>query len=391
MARSATIPAMLRRLFTQQLVRPQDLTPSGEHMKVVGTLNPGAADFPPTAAASVSASANVNVNAAEPTDGRGVVLLVRVCEQLVETREGSLPSPRHQPGQGFVADWLDAADVDPSDPRNYWNTRDGSLRLQFISYLKVLHSPDGKHIPPESIQGGPVIMPEGEYEEFGIEDPRITRIDATYYITYVAVSRHGAVTRLMSTTDFKTFRRHGPMFPPDNKDVVLFPQRVLGDYLAIHRPMTAMPFSPYQMWLARSPDLTHWGGHEQLMGPGSQAQFQNRIGGGCPPIRTREGWLHIYHGSDKAPGDRGAGTYSAAAVLLDSQNPKRILARTPEPFMSPEADFETSGFVPNVIFPTGLVERGDEIWLYYGAADESVGVVGYERKALMEALQPVSA
>lgn len=371
---------MLPRLFTQRLVTPADLTPSADHMTIIGTLNPGAADFSSTPAPSAADGA---------APAQGVVLLVRIVEQIKETRDGCLPSPRHITGQGFVADWLDAADIDPSDPRNYWNVSTGGLRLQFISYLKVLHSPDGKTIPRESFEQGPVIMPEGEYEEFGIEDPRITRIGSTYHITYVAVSRHGAVTRLMSTTDFKTFRRHGPMFPPDNKDVVLFPEKILGDYVAIHRPMTAMPFSPYQMWLARSPDLTYWGGHEQFMGTGSHAECQDRIGGGCPPIRVREGWLHIYHGSDKSPGDRGAGIYSAGAVLLDAQNPRRILARTPEPFMAPEQDFEIEGFVANVIFPTGIVERGDEFWLYYGAADESVGVVGYERKAVMDALQPV--
>ena len=96
-------------------------------------------------------------------------------------------------------------------------------------------------------------------EEFGLEDPRITQIGDRFYITYVAVSRHGPATALASTTDFKTIERHGIIFCTENKDVVLLPERIGGEYVAIHRPVGDMPFSRPEMWTARSPDLIHWG------------------------------------------------------------------------------------------------------------------------------------
>ena len=110
----------------------------------------------------------------------------------------------------------------------------------------------------------PVFLPDSEIEEFGIEDPRITKIDQTYWITYVAVSRHGAATALASSDDMVTFKRHGLIFCPENKDVVLFPQRIDGEFVALHRPNPNSHFSPPQIWLARSPDLMHWGKHAML-------------------------------------------------------------------------------------------------------------------------------
>src|SRR5439155_20611952 len=101
-------------------------------------------------------------------------------------------------------------------------------------------------------------------EEFGVEDARITWLDGRYRITYVAVSRHGAATALASTADFLTFERHGIVFCPENKDVVLFPERIDDEYGALPRPNPATPFCRPGMWVARSTDLIHWGRHDVL-------------------------------------------------------------------------------------------------------------------------------
>ena len=175
-------------------------------------------------------------------------------------------------------------------------------------------------------------LPRGELEEFGVEDPRITRLDDRYYFTYVAVSRHGAATALASTEDFATFERHGIIFPPENKDVVLFPERIGGRYAALHRPNPATLFHPPEMWLAWSSNLRDWGGHEPLSF--APAEWESgRVGGGVPPIRTEEGWLEIYHGNRRPARPGEVGEYTSAALLLDLDNPAKVLKRTREPIL----------------------------------------------------------
>lgn len=354
---------MLDRLFTHCMIRPKDIAPSSDSMRVVGVLNPGAAAF-----------------------DDGVVLLVRVVEEPVEQRDGYLASPRVDPNKGLATDWLEADDYHTHDPRLHTHKKKGHIRLRFISYLKVVHSKDGK--TPDNLDG-PVITPQGPYETYGIEDPRITKIGNTYYITYVAVSPFGISTGLMSTIDFKSFRRHGLIFCPDNKDVVLFPDKVMGEYVALHRPAGSMRFSPPEIWLARSPDLIHWGTHTRLLGA-DQTTLQDRVGGGTPPIRTREGWLSIYHRSEKSHRDAAVGVYSGHTIMLDLDNPAKIIGHSDKPVMSPAEPFETKGYVDNVVFPTGIVERDDAVLIYYGAADECVGVTAFSRETLINSATPTA-
>jgi len=245
----------------------------------------------------------------------------------------------------------------------------------------VVHSRDGKRI--DSLEGAR-FDPANIDEEFGVEDPRITPIGDTFYITYVAVSRHGVSTALASTKDFKSFQRHGILFPPENKDVVLFPEKIGGEYLALHRPNAATPFSKPEMWTARSPDLIHWGRHEQFLG-GTDAWDIGRIGAGPPPIRTPAGWLEIYHGNSRREEDTGIGVYSGGALLLDLENPRRILGRAGQLFV-PQTKYELEGFVPNVVFPTGIVPRDETVLIYYGAADTFTAVVEFSLREILNSL-----
>lgn len=360
---------MLERLFTQCMLHPGDVEPAHPGFEVIGTFNPGVTTVP---------------------DGRGgerSVLLVRVVEQPIERRSGFEPSPRFDFEHGEpVIDWLDAGNLIHDDPRVYRLRSTGLERLRFFSYLKVLTSPDGMSLDTTV---GLNLMPANEYEEYGIEDPRITRIGETYYITYVAVSRHGVATALMSTTDFMHFTRHGIIFCPENKDVLLLPERVGGRYVALHRPVTSIRFRSPEMWIARSDDLLHWGGHEKLLGV--EATFeQSRIGGGTPPIRTEGGWFTLYHGSTRRPDDPGPGIYTAGALMLDLNEPQRIIAQSPEAVMTPEQDFEVEGFVREVVFPTAVIERGERLYVYYGAADECTAVAGFDRRAMLDTLEPIN-
>jgi len=166
--------------------------------------------------------------------------------------------------------------------------------------------------------------------------------------------------------------------------VVLFPEKIGGAFAALHRPVCGTPFTRPEMWVARSPDLIHWGAHAPLVVPGGEWQ-SGRVGAGTPPLRVADGWLEIYHGNQQPTGPGEVGTYYGGALLLNPDDPARVLRRTPEPFFRPEAEFEVRGFVPNVVFPTGLV-RDDSLLLYYGAADTFTAVAEFSERELLAAM-----
>jgi predicted GH43/DUF377 family glycosyl hydrolase len=360
---------MLRRLFTHRLLGPEDLPPSSDTMEIVGIFNPGAGVLGDSGS----------------LPGGEVVLLVRVAERPRHSDPGCTALPRYEEGR-LVIDQVPNEELEPVDPRVVRMKRDRSVRLTSVSHLRVVRSKDGRTI--DSVDNA-WLLPASEYECFGLEDPRMSRIDGRHYFTYVAVSRHGAATALASTTDFITFERHGIIFCPENKDVLLFPERIRGRHCAIHRPNPATHFCPPEMWLAWSDDLVHWGRHQPLLGSGS-FWSAGRVGGGCPPIRTEKGWLEIYHGNDRTPNQGGVGAYCAAAFLMDLEEPSRILGHSEGPILAPEEDFEVCGFLRDVIFPTALVEDGDTLLVYYGAADSCTGVVGIDRHELLARLRIAS-
>jgi predicted GH43/DUF377 family glycosyl hydrolase len=166
---------------------------------------------------------------------------------------------------------------------------------------------------------------------------------------------------------------------------VLFPDRIGGDFAALHRPVCGSLFTRPEMWIASSPDLLHWGRHRPLTLPRS-GWAAGRVGAGTPPLPLPEGWLAIYHGN--RPSDRAGevGAYCAGLLLLDRDDPSRVVRRTAEPFFAPQADFEVAGFVPEVVFPTGIVADGDNLLVYYGAADEFTAVAEFSRSQLLSAL-----
>src|SRR6185369_17703429 len=170
----------------------------------------------------------------------------RVAERIAEKRPGWVGLPRWDLASGrVITDWFDENQVSYVDARVVIIKATGMKRLTFISHLQVVRSRDGRNV--DAIE--PVrFSPANEDEEYGVEDPRITELNGRYYITYVAVSRHGVATALASTKDFRTFDRHGIIFPPENKDVVLFPEEIGGEYYALHRPNPATSFTRPEMW-----------------------------------------------------------------------------------------------------------------------------------------------
>lgn len=375
------MPSPLPRLDTRCLIRPADLPPSRDGFEVVGTFNPAAIQL----------------------DDGSVVMLVRVAERPVEMRDGFVASPRYDKNGEIVIDWIDQDRVTTNDPRMAIFKDTGFKRLTFINHLRVVRlAEDG--VTVNTI--GPIVDFHADHATYGLEDPRLTQLGETFYITAVGASHHGVCTVLLSTTDFETFIDLGIIFCRENKDIVLFPEKIHGKYAAIHRPTGKFEVTQPEMWLATSPDLTFWGEHRPLWGSGDSdppkkisgtgASAQNgdasggwdngRVGGGVPPIRTDRGWLKIYHASCKPGPGEPIGVYAAGALLLDFDDPTKVLAASPDAFMRPEEDFEKIGFVKAVVFPTGYAMQGDDILLYYGAADTNVGVVRYRMNNLLNSL-----
>jgi predicted GH43/DUF377 family glycosyl hydrolase len=371
------------RVKSNPLITPDQIEPSQPGFEVVSTINPGVA-----------------------TVGDDTILLVRVVERPrrdvalepdAKMVDLSGPVPRLAPLPiGLQPDQLigmayfdhdreppevvigyvprDLPGLDLSDPRTirYRNTAGGFTPgqeeftdyLSHISHLRVARSDDGEHF---TLDPDVQITALDPTEAYGVEDPRITQIDGLYHITYVAVSRLGITTARLTTRDFRSFERFGTIMYPDQKDVVLFPEKVNGRYLAFTRPMPGSFGRVLGLWLAESDDLDHWGGHRMVAEPRHRMWDEMRIGASLVPIRTDDGWLEIYHGADRM------NRYGMGALLLDHGDPTKVLARSTRPLLTAEEPYEQDGFLHDVVFPSGHIELGDgRIRVYYGAADTSL-------------------
>ena len=387
------------RLAENPLITPADVAPSQPGMEVISTINAGAARI-----------------------GDEVVLLLRVAER--PSAEGELPQgarlvdlsgdrPTLAPlPEGLELDDLvgmpffdtsadpprivlgyvrrDEPGVDLDDPRTirYRDLADGHLGddgttdyLTHTSHLRVARSVDGERF---DIHPSPAIVPGGELEAYGVEDPRVTEIDGVFHVSYVSVSRQGITTSTLTTTDFRTFERRGVMLLPDQKDVVFFPERVGDRYLAFTRPMPGSFSRVLGIWLAESPDLVHWGRHRPVAQPRPGMWDEARIGASLTPFRVDGGWLEVYHGADRT------NRYGMGAMLLASDDPSRVLARSPHPLLAPELDYERSGFLHDVVFPSGHVTlaEGERIRVYYGAADSNLAAADFEVADILANLDP---
>ena len=212
-----------------------------------------------------------------------------------------------------------------------------------------------------------------DYQPSYAYDPRLVKIEDTYYIVWCC-DFGGAALGLGMTKDFKTFVRLENPFIPFNRNGVLFPRKVNDKFLLLSRPSDSghTPFG--DIFLSESPDLVHWGRHRRVMTKGGQGWWQGtKIGSGATPIETSEGWLMFYHG---VSGTCNGFVYSMGAAILDKENPSKVLYRTRDYLLTPEKEYETTGFVPNVAFPCATLQDPEtgRIAIYYGAADTYVAV-----------------
>ncbi len=242
---------------------------------------------------------------------------------------------------------------------------------QGYSFFALARSGDGLHFEMEK---QPCMYPATDepwktWEENGIEDPRLTVIDGEYYVMYTAVSGYGHYIALAKTEDFHHYERIAVVSEPDNKDGVLFPEKVGGLYAPLDRPLG---YGVGAIWISYSPDLKHWGRSEYVCGPRPRYWDQYRIGASAPPIKTDHGWLEIYHGVKMTS---CGPIYRIGTILLDRQNPAKVIGRCVEPLLSPRTHYERIGDVGNVCFACGaIVEDDRSVKVYYGAADTSICV-----------------
>ena len=331
--------------------------PSAAGLEVVGAFNPAATRFDDE-----------------------VILLLRVAEAPPPS-PGEATAPVYNPESGRLEfrKWPLGDGADTSDPRVI--LVGGGIWLTSISHLRIARSTDGIHF---EVDAAPALSPETEYETFGIEDPRITLIDGTYWINYTAASPRGVSTALASTRDFRTFERHGIIFPPSNKNVAIFPEKIGGRYAALHRPMLD-GFERPAIWTASSPDLMSWGDHRFVAKARDDTWDNSKIGGGAVPFRVRsnghDGWLAIYHGVTSSPYG-----YSLGALLLDADDPSRVIARSRDPILRPEAPYERDGFFNGVVFTCGLLVDDDRVRVYYGAADGVTAVADLSLDGILAGL-----
>ena len=256
--------------------------------------------------------------------------------------------------------------------------------LSHLCAARSTNGRDGWIIDPEpTLTANPREYPE---EIWGIEDPRITYVPELeqYAIAYTSFARGGPGVSLALTKDFRSFERLGVIMPPEDKDAALLPRRVNGYWAMIHRPVTSLGA---HMWISYSPDLRNWGSHKIILEARRGGWWDaNKIGLCSPPIETAKGWLMIYHGvRNTASGS----IYRLGLALFDLERPDICLERGDSWMFGPEAPYERSGDVNDVVFPCGqtIGADGDTVNLYYGAADSCMAMATGSIRALLAWLQ----
>ncbi|MBN2473217.1 MAG: hypothetical protein JXB62_01315 [Pirellulales bacterium] len=281
---------------------------------------------------------------------------------------------------------------------------------EYKCYFGLATSDDGYQF--QRVSDRPALAPSVDgFDASTIQDPRMVKIGEYYYVTYACrhfpfgqfwvpkqqqyrppecpadfpcYLRHNAtLTGLLLTRDFRTWIRAGTLTDPlrDDRDVVLFPEKVGGKYVMLHRPLqwVGPPYGTEHpaIWISTADDLMGFR-ESRLLARQQFAWEANKIGANTPPIKTEHGWLTIYHavGTDKY--------YRLGALLLDLEDPSRVTHRTTDWIMQPEADYEIDGYYRGCVFPCGKVVIDGTLFVYYGAADKCVGLATCRWEELLD-------
>ncbi len=337
------------------LLRPKDVKPLVRGWVVMGVLNPAAVRLP-------NKKIMLYTRVSEMPKGHigtGLKCPVIVSDKQVKRKGYKLSSMK-----------ISKAKI-VGEEENVIYLKDETCRLKTSSHFRRIIL-DKAGFEVEKIDMLPIFTGTHEEGQFGVEDPSITKVGDKYYMTYVSVSLHeGVCTSIAVSSNLKNWKRKGIIFREQNKDVALFPEKIRGRFVALHRPEGFFEFSRPSMWISHSPDLKYWGEEKSIMQTRPNSWETERVGAGTTPIKIKEGWLEIYHGVQKDK--KGNKIYSAGAVLFDRNNPTKIIARSPrtQPLFKPEKSYEKSGFVNNVIFPSEAIPdlNGKNLLVFSGAGD----------------------
>ncbi len=366
------------------LITPKDIRPN-KNFEVIGTFNPAAVRLP----------------------NKDIMLYVRVTEKLTKNessrfyfapRCGGKKKCRLEMDKFKKKNVSAKTDADIQFP-------DGTKRLLFISHFRrVVLDPTGFRV--KSIDKSPSFTGFEANAELGVEDPRIVKLGKKYFMTYVSLSRQGNVsTDIASSDDCIAWKREGRIFPEINKDVVLFPEKIKGKYYVINRPESGFEFTMPHMWIAESKDLEYWGENNPLRLSKKGAWDFGRVGAGAPPLKTKRGWLLLYHGvvERKENADlfhqmfgmtKQTSVYSVGAALLDPKNPRKLIAKSPRPIISPTKEYEKEGTGTedkNVVFPTGMImdRNGKDVLVFCGGQDTVTTVKKIALKDIMDCMDSI--
>lgn len=235
------------------------------------------------------------------------------------------------------------------------------------SVIGIAESKDGYKfkVRPEPFLTASLDSKFGQYEEYGVEDVRISRIDDEYLLTYSAYSRHGVRIGLAKTKDFETVERVSMITQADLRNVVIFPEKINGLYVRLDRPHSEI--SKWSVWISYSPDLVYWGDSKVIMKPETYHWDEMKIGPGATPIKTEKGWLNIYHGVFQT---MAGAVYRLGVALHDLDDPSRVIGISDKWILEPEDEWERVGYVPNVVFTCGAIPELDgSVKIYWGGAD----------------------
>jgi predicted GH43/DUF377 family glycosyl hydrolase len=282
-------------------------------------------------------------------------------------------------------------------------------------YIRMGTAVSNDGINFERISDDPTFGPSTDGpDQGGVEDPRIVKFGDEFYVTYAyrphypgqywkfghdeillpesgpdspaVIKDNIANSGLAVTKDFKNWRRLGRITETnlDDRDVILFPEKINGKYAMLHRPKqwigddygTDKP----AIWIRFSDDLMVWNEPSTMIIAGRDGTWEEKVGGSTPPLKTDEGWLIIYHGVEAG----GLGHYRVGVALLDLEDPTKVIARAEDFIMEPEHDYEIEGFYKGCVFPTGNVIVDDTLYVYYGGADKYVGLATCKLKDILE-------
>ncbi len=332
----------------------------GEETYVLGAFNPGLTRLP-----------NGNL-----------LLMVRVAEALKRPVQSDGVLSIRWDGGKFGLDRFPKSDVDASDPRQFHllGSRAPTLILTSLSWcLPVELSPDGGEVVAAHYDRA--IGPQASYQEYGVEDPRISRIEDRWYMTACSVSAERHCTTMHISGNGLDYRLAGIVLDHQNKDMLLFEGKVGGAFAALTRPMGQCyfaypPDSEYlsgpAILLAQSPDGLHWRPMDRPgIRPRRNSPASAKVGGGAPPILTERGWLVLYHGVEP---NESVGAYRTFWALLDREDPTRIIRlEDREPLLEARReisrDLDPLRYLRDIVFTTGIVDAGDHYIVASGEDD----------------------